>query len=176
MTTQFSHPALNTELTDNPAIYVGTYAKYNNGNLQGAWIDLLEVSDSDELAEIMNGIHSDESDPEFMIQDFQGFPKCYYSESGLNAEIWEYLKAIKEFNKDAIDAYLNNGNDLSNFEEAYQGEYKSELDFTYEIIDDCNILGDMPSDLKNYFDYEAYSRDLFISDYDYIDGYVFRVL
>ena len=29
-----------TTTTTNPKVYVGTWAKYNSGNLAGAWIDL----------------------------------------------------------------------------------------------------------------------------------------
>ena len=33
-------------------IYVGTYAKYNEGSLRGKWIDLSECYDQDEFMEV----------------------------------------------------------------------------------------------------------------------------
>lgn len=38
---------------DSRSIYVGTYAKYNNGSLYGKWLDLADYSDYDELLETM---------------------------------------------------------------------------------------------------------------------------
>ena len=35
-------------------------------------------------------------------------------------------------------------------------------------------LDDMMGSLASYFDYEAYARDLFIDDYYFTNGYVFR--
>ena len=35
-------------------------------------------------------------------------------------------------------------------------------------------LDDMMGYLASYFDYEAFARDLFIEDYYFTDGYVFR--
>lgn len=35
-------------------------------------------------------------------------------------------------------------------------------------------LDDMMGHLASYFDYEAYARDLFIDDFYFTDGYVFR--
>ena len=32
-------------------VYVGTYAKYNNGSLFGAWLDLSDYSDKEEFYE-----------------------------------------------------------------------------------------------------------------------------
>ena len=33
------------------SVYVGTYAKYNNGSLFGAWLDLSDYSDKEEFYE-----------------------------------------------------------------------------------------------------------------------------
>ena len=59
---------------DTPKIYVGTYAKYNDGSLDGKWVDLTEYSDYDEFLAAMHELHSDEDDPEFMVQDYENFP------------------------------------------------------------------------------------------------------
>lgn len=36
----------------------------------------------------------------------------------------------------------------------------SVLDYAYEIVDDCGMLNDMPENLRHYFDYESFARDL----------------
>ncbi len=51
-------------------IYVGTYHKYNNGSIAGAWIDLENLSE-EEFYSKCKELHKDETDPEFMYQDFE---------------------------------------------------------------------------------------------------------
>jgi antirestriction protein len=62
------------------AVYVGTFAKYNSGSIKGAWIKL-EGHDAETFQAACLELHSDESDPELMFQDFEGFPRAFYSES-----------------------------------------------------------------------------------------------
>ncbi|HFS5637807.1 TPA: antirestriction protein ArdA [Legionella pneumophila] len=49
-------------------------------------------------------------------------------------------------------------------EEHYHGCYDSEVDFAWQLFDDC-YAHQMPDSLICYFDFEAFSHDLFISDY-----------
>ena len=57
------------------SVYVGTYAKYNNGSLSGAWLDLSEYSDKEEFYEACRELHGDEEDAEFMFQDWENVRK-----------------------------------------------------------------------------------------------------
>ena len=52
--------------TTSPALYVGTYAKYNAGSLGGAWLKLDDYSDRSEFLAACAGLHADESDRELM--------------------------------------------------------------------------------------------------------------
>ena len=55
------------------------------------------------------------------------------------------------------------------------GCFESEREFAEELIDDTGMLADAPDFLLNYFDYEAFARDLFMTDYHMSDsGHVFR--
>ncbi len=36
-------------------------------------------------------------------------------------------------------------------------------DVAYYLIDDCNMLGEIPENVRNYINYEAYARDLEIN-------------
>lgn len=58
----------------NARVYVGTYKKYNNGNLGGGWISLADCKDYTDFLARCKSLHKNESDPEFMIQDSEGFP------------------------------------------------------------------------------------------------------
>ena len=52
-------------------IYVGTYAKYNEGSIFGKWMDLSDYSGSEEFYDACRELHSDEEDPEMMFQDWE---------------------------------------------------------------------------------------------------------
>ena len=49
-------------------VYVGTYGKYNNGSLFGAWLDLSDYSDKEEFYEACRELHKDEEDAEYMFK------------------------------------------------------------------------------------------------------------
>ena len=38
-------------------VYVGTYGKYNNGSLFGAWLDLSDYADKEEFYEACRELH-----------------------------------------------------------------------------------------------------------------------
>lgn len=88
---------------ENPKVYVGTYAKYNNGSLSGQWVDLTQFANYSEFVKYCQNIHKDESDPELMIQDYKNFP------DGLSCGEWlseqDYNDVISEFK--AENASLN---------------------------------------------------------------------
>ena len=49
-----------------PAIYCGTYHKYNCGSIFGKWFKLNEFADCDEFLDACRELHSDEEDPELI--------------------------------------------------------------------------------------------------------------
>ena len=162
-----------TEL-DGPQLYVGTYRKYNEGSLFGAWIDLESVDDYDEFLKVCSMLHSDEENPEFMFQDFQGFPKDLYSEcldEDTFGKIKEYLSLGDE--KEAFEAYMDTtgDDDIDRFHDRYMGEWDSEEDFAEHFVEECYPEIEN-SKLGIYFDYSKFARDLFY-DYTFWDGHVF---
>ena len=130
-------------------IYCGTYAKYNAGSLKGAWLDLADYADRDELLAACAELHKDESDPEFMFQDLEGFPSCWYSESSAPAaELWEWL-ALDDGERLAFEAYAsgkgcNDTCTVDDFRDTYAGTAASEADFAEQTAEDC---GEIPKDM-----------------------------
>ena len=170
-------PYLVDKLWAQPAIYCGTYHKYNNGSLDGAWLELEAFDSYEEFYEICALLHDDEEDPEFMFQDYQGFPSEWYDESDMEEsfdKIIEYCQ-MTEDEREAFDAYYEctGDDDRAQFEERYRGQYDSEEDFAEELIAERYDLDRMMGSLSSYFDYEAYARDLFMTDFTFWDGYVF---
>jgi len=158
------------------AVYVGTYGKYNNGSIEGKWLDLEDYDSKEEFYEACQELHKDESDPEFMFQDWEGIPEDYISESGIDEEFWTvFLPAVNEHGAEAVEAYCSIFGDFneSDFQDRYYGEYESEIDYAYEYIESTGMLNDVPKTLQNYFDYEGFARDLFLCDLTIFNGHVF---
>ena len=171
-------PYLVESLDDQPAVYCGTYRKYNNGSLDGAWLELEAFDSYEEFLEICALLHDDEEDPEFMFQDYQGFPKAWYCEScpgeDTFGKIMEYCQ-LSEDEREVFDAYYDyTGDDsLAHAQEHYMGKFESEEDFAEMIVNECYDLERMMGNLSYYFDYGRYARDLFMTDYTFCDGLVF---
>ena len=165
-------------------VYVGTYNKYNSGSLFGKWLDLSDYSDKDEFMEACRELHKDEQDPEFMFQDYENIPEALITECWLSDKFFELRDAIEKLSETQQEAFFvwcdHHNNDISeedaddlisSFEDEYQGEYKDEEDYAYEIVEECY---DLPEFAKTYFDYSAFARDLFMTDYWMDNGFVFR--
>lgn len=159
--------------SDHPRIYVGTYAKYNDGSIDGKWIDISEYNTYEEFVNACRELHKDEKDPEFMVQDYENFPEKWYHEGGLPSE--EEFNKINDYymmdddRKAAYEAYVNytGDDDLEHFQEAYQGKFSSAEDFAYDVVDGIGWDGVGENNLEMYFDYDSFGRDLM---YDFHRG------
>lgn len=163
----------------NSSIYCGTWAKYNDGNLCGLWIDLTTFDDFEDFINFCKAIHADEEDPELDAQDWENLPSGLDGDDLFISDHWnefkEYLELCDSYDADAVDAFVGHfGIDsLSDFEDRYQGEYKTMEDYAEYIVSELYDLDRIMGHLSCYFDYEKYARDL-ECDYTLEDGYVFR--
>lgn len=159
-----------TNYSDSPALYCGTYGKYNSGNLAGMWVDVSKFGSYEYFINFCKAIHADEEDPEIMFQDGENIPDSLYHESMGKEEfenILKYCDLCDEYGVSAVDDFLEwySPEDLDRMHDAYVGVYESEKDFAEEIVSDCYDLDKMMGNLACYFDYDTFARDLFISDY-----------
>jgi len=168
-----------------PKIYVADLAAYNAGHLRGRWLYLPEYEDVDEL---MNAISCllDEWDrdlldgmtgpvEEWAVHDFEGFPRALYSEypgrDGLRAmlcyvELLSYTddsSSAEKFVEIAEDIGYDPEEWEDGFARAYRGTFKSAEYWAMEYVESAGLLNDMPENLRYYFDYEAFARDVRIS-------------
>lgn len=156
--------------SESPALYCGTYGKYNSGNLSGMWLNVSTFDDYEDFVNFCYAIHADESEPELMYQDYENMPDSLYHESmgeeGFN-NIAEYCDLCDEYSVEAVDDFLewDSTEDLDNMHDAYVGVYDSKEDFAREIVSDCYDIENIMGNLACYFDYEAFARDLFMCDY-----------
>lgn len=142
-------------------IYVGTYGKYNSGSIAGKWLDLEDYADSEEFYKACKELHKNESDPEFMFQDYEGFPSGLYCESGNIEEIYAFID-LDVWDREIVETYLEyetgSTEDYSSIIESYAGRYNSLEDYALEHCDSCGLLEN--SWIENFIDFEQMGREL----------------
>lgn len=161
-----------------PTVYVGTYRKYNEGSLYGAWIDLTACYDYDEFMEVCHKLHADESEPELMFQDFMYFPERWYAEGSFSEEKFDKIMewwTLDDKKKEAYEKFmwLFGEEDIEKFNNAYVGKYTWQEDFAKVIIAELHPEV-AHSDMERFFNYEKYAQELFESDFTWEKGYVFK--
>ena len=165
---------------ESPALFCGTYGKYNEGNLGGMWVHPYTFDSYEDFKTFCLAIHADENDPALMYQDFANLPDSIYHESMGEEEfnnLLKYCELCDDYCVSAVDDFLEwfRPEDLDRMDDAYMGVFDSKEDFAREIVNDCYDINKMMGSLADYFDYEALARDLFISDYLFgSHGTVFR--
>src|SRR5690606_8875306 len=154
--------------TSEARVYVGTYAKYNDGSIFGKWLTLSDYADKEEFYTACRELHDDEEDPEFMFQDYENIPNGLIDECWISDNIFEVLEALENMEESQKEPFLiwcDNGHRklseediddlISDFENDYIGEYEDEEDFAFEQVEQM----DLPEFAKQYFDYKAYAHD-----------------
>ena len=147
-------------------IYVTNLSKYNEGALVGEWVNLL-CEDIEEVLEKISNSGKDELFISDYETDINGLKVAEYEDS-------LQLKEIEEMREDeliAFQAYLEQyANNMEQaLEEVRQGNYRiyyncdNMEDVAYQVVNDCGLLDGVPEEVKIYFDYEAYGRDLDIN-------------
>ncbi len=162
------------------AVYCGTYRKYNNCSLAGAWLNLADYSDKKQFMKACYELHADEEDPELMFQDYENIPEGLVGESWISEKVWDLMTFTIDY--EIVEAYCSlflsgrlDDEDLSDLEdkitERYVGHFDSVYDFGYAMVHEWGSL-EIPESLEYYFDYERYGRDC---SYDFYDknGYYF---
>ena len=152
---------------DTPKIYVACLAAYNSGYLHGIWCDATQDED---------GIYKDIYDmlakspvdgaEEWAIHDYSGFGDARldeYESIPNVVKLAEFIDEHGELGATLLGDYsIDDAQTL--LEDQYHGAYDSEVDFAQSIFEEC-YNDAIPKNLIYYIDHEAFSRDLFMSDY-----------
>jgi antirestriction protein len=131
-----------------PAVYVGTYKKYNDGSLRGKWMDLDKFDSYADFLKAALELHEDEEDPELMFQDYENFPREFYGESHLDPKLWDWI-SLDEEDKAILSAWMKSGGKIGEIDEAkdrFLGKYDSKRDWAMEWTEDAG----MPKDTSFY--------------------------
>jgi len=155
------------------AVYVGTYAKYNNGSIEGGWLKLSNYNNKDSFIEACRKLHKDESDPELMFQDFEYIPCSMIGESWIEGKFWDYINLVDDYlDADIIQAAIDLDIEPENIEDAFSGQYDDDESFAIETAEACGF--EEPSVWPyNCINWEQAARDL-MYDYSEWDGFYFR--
>lgn len=144
---------------DTPAIYVGTYEKYNNGSIAGEWLSLAEHDTEEKFYDAARKLHKNEHDPELMFQTFENFPRAFYGESGCDSRLWEWL-ALDKYDREIVAAWLDQCSGTDSIEyilDCHIGSADSWSEYVEDYVDNHISI---PEHLQGYFDYDAYGQDL----------------
>ena len=159
----------------NPKIYVGTYAKYNNDSIGGAWLDLTGYADIEEFYDAARDLHADEDDPELMFQAWEDIPKGWIGECFVDEQVWD-LVSLSDDEQSAVTEYLDaiGDDDIEYILDRHISSYSgSKLDWLEQHLEDTGFFYGWPDDAINYFNAEAYLRDREIDSFTFTDNHVF---
>lgn len=160
-----------------PRIYVACLASYNAGHLHGRWIDATQGAEA--IHTEIQSILKTSPEPlaeEWAVHDYEGFGAIELSEwPGI--ERVSALANLIENHGDAFTLWYES-QDGQHFEiteledkflEQWQGAHDSEVAFADYLLEETGQLREVPEWAQNYFDFEAYARDLRISgDYSFV--------
>lgn len=170
-----------------PALYCGTYAKYNNGSIAGKWLNLTDYANAEEFLQACAELHKDEDDPEFMFQDFEHMPRAFYGES-LGREdldkIYDWLH-LDDDERQLVEEYAEatgydlHGLDIDQVRDAFfceldRSTWWSDAEAMGNYVLENGLFGEaIPDALAPYIDCETIGRDYLMDMTVSSNGFVF---
>ena len=153
-----------------PAIYVGTYEKYNNGSIEGKWLKLNDYEDVQAFYKACTQLHNDEHDIELMFQDFEYIPKSMIGESWLSDEFFDFLEVVNnsDIDYEIFLSAIEHGIEWDSVEDKHLGSYDDDEDFTISMLDEPEIT----HFAHYYIDWQRCARD-YMMDFTEVDGHYF---
>ena len=147
-------------------IYLTNLGKYNEGELVGKWVDLPTTNGFEEHLEEI-GIN--EEYEEWFITDYEtditGLKVGEYDSIEDLNELAETLEDLDEYEREIVEAMISEGYDL---EEALEKkddcmiyhDCNDMTDVAEQYAEETGLLDSIPENLRYYFDFEAYGRDM----------------
>jgi antirestriction protein len=133
---------------ETPRIYVADLEAYNNGRLEGEWLDLADYNDADELMDAIQDVLKKSGGEEYAIHDVEYVPRSMYSEyMGKRdfEELYEMMDLAKqndlplEVVQEIVSQYSESAVD------EFQGKYDSAEDFAEQLVDEMGGLENFSS-------------------------------
>lgn len=150
-------------------IFISNLKEYNNGKIIGEWVSL-PCEDIEEVLEKISNSGKDELFISDYETDINGLKVAEYEDIMQLNEIAEEIAGMYDDEVIALQAYLEEYNNMEQaLDEVRQGNYRiyyncdNMEDVAYQVVNDCGLLDGVPEEVKIYFDYEAYGRDMDIN-------------
>lgn len=160
-----------------PRIYIACLAAYTNGTLHGKWIDANQDPEglNEEILAISKTSPIEDAE-EWAIHDYEGFESIPLGEYEPLGKVSTLARLIEEHGTPFATWYTNmDGHHVElgeleeSFQDSYLGEWDSEEAFAENLLEDTGQLGEIPENLRYYFDFEKFARDLRIGgDYTFV--------
>lgn len=163
-------------------IYVASLSDYNAGILHGVWIDVDGKDVDDIMEEVREMLKASPATKqygdiaeEWAIHDHEGFHGLIGEYTGLDmvVALAEALEEHGEAYAEYLEYFGRDCGTVKDFKGRYLGEWDSEEDYAQNYVDDSGLLAGVDETIQRYFDYEAYTRDLFMDGYVFLNGHVF---
>ena len=152
---------------DGAKAWVGCLACYSNGELVGEWFDAAEAADV--TLDVLHLEHPlTEGCEELWCFDVDGLPVSEEMDPMTAAKWGNLLNSVDEKLLSSFHAWIEAGAvsydsdgmpDPQAFEDAFVDVYADFREYSDRLADET-LLFDVSDDVRRYFDYEAFARDL----------------
>ncbi|UUW92249.1 antirestriction protein ArdA [Pimelobacter simplex] len=152
--------------SDEPRVWLGCLACYNDGRLVGEWVAAIDAPMI--TASQLHGRPTDHE--ELWCFDLDNLPLARELSPTEAGEWGTLLAEVDEHHRQAFAAWVLSGEylaegggdlpSLADFEERYEGEWATFDDFGAELFEECGYDAEVPEHLAPYFDMRAWVRDL----------------
>lgn len=160
-----------------PTVLVSTFRDYQTGVRFGTWMQPTKYDNEASFREACFRLHGISPSSELMFIDAHGIPSQFYAETGIT---WLFVDAFRQAKEEGTQAPLmawyRAGGDggYSDFEAAYVCEAASAEDYARDLLESNGALEGLAPQLREYFDFEAYGRDLMLNGMRFEGGFVFN--
>ena len=174
-------------------VRVTTSKRYlEDPNERGLEIELKDLDCWDDVEDLLEEYYGDDEEGELEVKilEVEGIDDDRIYKEGSNEIDGSFFTTKDVFDEvgedlhEAFEAYIcdyhfnpweTDSHDASKFEDRYKGQYYGEEDFAEELMKACYAEEiEKVENISPYFsfDLDAFTRDIFISDYTYIDNEV----
>lgn len=146
--------------------YITNLGRYNEGELVGQWVDF--PCDEDDFEEILEEIGINENYEEWFVTDYECDIDDVASELGEYTSFDELngvAEALEAWDDDGLAEAVVDIWGIDTLLETTPDDYfwfgaNDDEDIGYYYAEELGILDEVPENLRNYFDYEAFGRDI----------------
>lgn len=144
-------------------VYIANLGKYNEGEIVGAWftppIDMENVKEriglNDEYEEYV--IH--DAELPFEVHEYTPISEinrlCVMVEEIEGTPLYDALSEIQGYWFNSLEELLEHQDDIIHYPDCNDME-----DVARYMVEETGALGEVPANLQNYIDYQAFGRDL----------------